>query len=196
MARLGRKRISKFSAAIVTAFILAIAILIWGYTRPLPQYLVAKSQLTYGAPLEMQNLTAVGMDLGDAAALYLTPAEVLEGQVISRFIGIGELVPKSSITKELLRGLSLVNLTPSEIPSSQIAPGSIVKVWTVPKLQGQQYAPASLLTQAEVVSVTQPEGLFAEEAGSYELLIPQESLSLVLEAIAMEHSIYLVVGGM
>jgi hypothetical protein len=136
------------------------------------------------------------MNLGDAAALYLTPSEVLDGQVVSRFIGIGELVPKSALTPQLPSGFSLVKLTPSETPSTQVLPGSFVEVWTVPKIQGQQYAPANLLTEAEVVSITQPEGLFADESGSYELLMPDQSLSEVLEAIAMEHPIFLVVGGL
>ena len=195
MARLGRKRVSKLSVIIIGVFASAFAILIWGYTRPLPEYLIAQSQLGYGSELAASDLEVVRLDLGELSDLYLTPEDLTGALVALRPVASGELVPKSAVGNQIQSGFSVVTVTPSQLPSAEIGVGTIVELWVVPELQNSMWEPATTLGYAEVVAVVEPEGVFAEDTGTYELLVPNENLKVILEAVAIGHPMFLVQGG-
>ena len=195
MARLGRKRVSKLSVIIIGVFASAFAILIWGYTRPLPEYLIAQSQLGYGSELAASDLEVVRLDLGELSDLYLTPGDLTGDLVALRPVASGELVPKSAVGNQIQSGFSVVTVTPSQLPSAEIGVGTKVELWVVPELQNSMWEPATTLGYAEVVAVVESEGVFAEDTGTYELLVPNENLKAILEAVAIGHPMFLVQGG-
>lgn len=196
MARLGRRRVSRLSVIIIGVFASAFAILIWGYTRPLPEYLIAQSQLGYGSELAASDLEVVKLDLGELSDLYLTPGDLTGDLVAIRPVASGELVPKSAIGNQIQSGFSVVTVTPSQLPSAEIGVGTKVELWVVPELQNSMWEPATSLGYAEVVAVVEPEGVFAEDTGTYELLVPNENLKAILEAVAIGHPMFLVQGGL
>lgn len=195
MARLGRKRVSKLSVLIIGIFASALAILVWGYTRPLPEYLIASSQLGYGSELVASDLQVVRLELGELSDLYLAPKDLTADLVALRPIAPGELVPKSAVGNQIQSGFSVVTVTPSQLPSSEIGVGTRVELWIVPELQNSMWEPATSLGYADVVAVIEPEGVFAEDTGTYELLVPNENLNAILEAVAIGHPMFLVQGG-
>lgn len=195
MARLGRRRVSKLSLLVIGIFASALAILLWGYTRPLPEYLVAQSQLGYGSELAGSDLKAVGLELGELSELYMSPDDLVGDLVALRPVAPGELIPKSAVANEIQSGFSVVTVTPSQLPSSEIGVGTRVELWIVPELQNSLWEPATSLGYAEVVEVIEPEGVFAENTGTYELLVPNENVNAILEAVAMGHPMFLVQGG-
>jgi hypothetical protein len=196
MARLGRRRVSRLSVIIIGVFASAFAILIWGCTRPLPEYLIAQSQLGYGSALAASDLEVVRLDLGELSDLYLTPGDLTGDLVSIRPVASGELVPKSAVGNQIQSGFSVVTVTPSQLPSAEIGVGTKVELWVVPELQNSMWEPATSLGYAEVVAVVEPEGVFAEDTGTYELLVPNENLKAILEAVAIGHPMFLVQGGL
>lgn len=195
MARLGRRRISKFSLLAAVLLGVAVCIVLWAYSRPLPEYLVAKSNLGHGAEINPTNLEVVQLDLGEASELYLKPSDLSAGLIVNRTVGEGELIPRSGIASAVRIGYSIISLTPAQLPSDRIAPGDLVQIWTVPQLQNSAWEPAQILGIAEVVAITPPEGVFASDTGVYELLVPSENLTPILEGIAKGNPIFLVLGG-
>lgn len=195
MAKLGRRRISKFSLAVAAVVAIAFGILLWGYTRPLPEYLIAKTSMGYGAQLSATALEVVRLDLGEISDNYLQPQDLTGDMALGRAIGPGELIPRGAIRRAFAGQGSIVTLAPTGQPSAEIAAGAEVEVWIVPEIQNSVWEPAQLLSKAEVISKIEPEGVFAADTGIYELLVPTSSLNSILEAIAKEHPIFLILSG-
>jgi hypothetical protein len=101
-------------------------------------------------------------------------------------------VPKSAIANQLLDNWSNLVLTPSLELSSQVKPGSQVRIWSAPLLDYRSYGPPVLLAlEAEVVAIFEPSGNFANQRRSVELRVPNESLEFLLMAVANADSIAL-----
>lgn len=195
MARLGRRRISKFSLLAAVLLSVAVCIVFWAYSRPLPEYLVAKSDLGYGTEINPTNLEVVQLNLGEASEVYLKPSDLSGDLIVNRTVGEGELIPRSGTVSAIQTGYSIISLTPAQLPSDRIAPGDLVQIWTVPQSQNSVWDPAQILGFAEVVAITLDEGVFASNNGIYELLVPSNDLTPILEGIAKGYPIFLVLGG-
>jgi hypothetical protein len=195
MVKLGRRRMSKLSMLAFGLILSALALLFWGATRPLPEYLVAKSSLGYGSALGADKLKTARIDLGEISEIYLKP-EDLSGDLISaRSIREGELIPKDAVMTAIPAGYSIIAITPSQRPSSEVVEGVVVQIWVVPEVQNGSWEPAQQLGQAEVVAKITETGVFESSVGAYELLIPNSNLNVILEGIAKDQQIFLVLGG-
>lgn len=195
MTRLGRRRLSKFQLSLLFFLTIFVLIVLWLFNRPLPEYLVAASEIGYGTKISNAKLTTVALDLGPLRANYLESSNLIGDQVINRAIGKGELIPLAALGSQIQDGKVLLAVTPAQSPSDRITAGNEVEIWLVPMLERVVAAEPELLGLAQVNKVTEPKGIFAEDFGSYELLLPADLAPRLLRAMSEDTPIYLLLAG-
>lgn len=195
MARLGRQRLSKGQLFLIGLLALLFGMLIWQVNRPLPEYLIASAPVNYGTEISSLTFSTVNLDLGSSADKYLQAKDVISGQRVIRAIGAGELIPLSTLAGNLPSGKVLVSIQPGSAGSTEITPGTEVQIWLVELLAHTQPSDPELLGLGEVTRVEKPEGLFASDFGSYEILVPQDLAPRIFKAQAAQSPIYLALAG-
>lgn len=182
-----RKRISSWTLLLIGLASLLVAVLVLSVNKPLPTYLVAKSNLTAGQELVDSDFELVNLDLGPLADKYLSNVQA-NTSVISQ-IPAGELVPLSRIGRELLPNQTSVRIVPSTKPASNVAAGSWVSIWQVVEIE-ENFEPQLLVESAEVLAVEYSEGLFADEIPEVEILLGSEQATLLITALAAKHEVF------
>lgn len=187
--RFGR-RIPNWLLLVAGSTLVAAALGIAALTKPVPEYLVAASDLKPGAPIASADLKALPLDLGEAAIAYVLAEELPPGVGVARVVREGELLSKSDLTFELDEALTSIRFIPKLKPSIQVKPGSQVSVWKVVETEtGQEVQ--QLVARAEVLDLVYGEGLFAAEFPEVEIRISWEQSALLLQAVTAESDIYL-----
>lgn len=159
-------------------------------------YLVTNSDLASGAALLETELATADLALFQFGASYLKPGELPEGSYLTRSISAGEVIPRSSVTTQVLDDFSNIVLTPSVELSEAIAPGNRVTVWASPALDYQSFGePTIAALDVEVVAIREPEGSFAQAGKSVELRVPIASIQSLLRAMANGDAIALMASG-
>lgn len=160
--------------------------------RPLPEYLVARGDLHPGQRVTIENFHLMRLDLASAGAGYLTSADMDESYVVSQVILGGELLPSRSLSSADVQGLTTLVLESSLPVSEKITPGTWVQIWrttsTALGMNGEL-----LISRSEVASVIQDESLGSIDQRLVEVLVTQEQASLLIESIAAEMDLYLLV---
>jgi hypothetical protein len=182
-----RKRISSWTLLLIGLGSLLAAVLVLSVNKPLPTYLVAKSNLTAGQELVDADFEIVNLYLGPLADKYLSRIQA-NTSVISQ-IPAGELVPLSRIGRELLPNQTSVRIVPSTKPASNVAAGSWVSIWQVVEIE-DKFEPQLLVESAEVLAVEYSEGLFADEIPEVEILLGSEQATLLITALAAKHEVF------
>jgi len=150
----------------------------------------ARDTLPTGTPLTVDVLKVVRVRLAGTGAAYLDAARPLpSGQVLTRAVGSGEIVPLSSIASADRLLSRPVSLPIDGEPPAGLAVGGLVDVWASAKRRdavGGGYAePERIARTVEVFNVRTPgTGLSASRTGSVEVLLPAEGLAPVLDALA------------
>lgn len=150
----------------------------------------AASTLPSGAALTQGSLRVVRVRLGPGTAAYLPAAAgPPAGTVLLRTVGAGEIVPAAAVGRP-----ELLTRRPVLVPLTGPWPGGVevgaaVDVWASAKDQapgaGGYRPPRLLASAAEVFSVTPPgTGLSAAQGGSVQVLLEQDDLPAVLDAVA------------
>lgn len=170
---------------LVVASIAGVGMIVAGSDRTTAVY-TARHTLTVGDQLGSADVTLTRVQLGGAADLYLVPAPDLKGGLlVTQTILAGELVARSAVGDSSGSDVTSVVV---DIPgglAGSIAAGSVVDVWSARATGPSEYAPPTILVgQAVVVRIVEPTGIIAASSGqSVEMLVPQNNVGAVLEAI-------------
>jgi hypothetical protein len=159
-------------------------------------YLVTNSDLASGSALLETELATAELALFQIGTSYLRPGELPEGSYLTRSVSAGEVIPRNSITTQVLDDFSNIVLTPSVEISEAISPGNRVSVWASPALDYQSFGePTIAALDAEVVAIREPEGSFAQPGKSVELRVPTASIQSLLRALANGDAIAVMASG-
>jgi hypothetical protein len=127
--------------------------------------MAAREPLDAGSTVHASELVPVRVRLDDAAGLYLSP-EVTDGMLVTRFVGVGELVPRSSLSSADARTTASVVIPTAAGADHLVAPGTVVDVWAAAaKGSGADAydAPRVIVSGATVAQVIQPQGFVADQ---------------------------------
>ena len=192
MKKILRKRISTWSLLSAAA---AIGLLTAGFlalAKPLPEYLVAKSNLAPGSWLTLSELETRKIDLGAAGSNYLTLNGLDEQLYLKEFVAEGELVPLRHLAGSAPSGNTTLVIQSSLAISPSIVPGSWVQVWrTVDGPTG--FTSEKLVDRCQVISIITDDSLVSDTGSYVEVSITEEESALILQTISAERNIYLLV---
>ena len=159
-------------------------------------YLVTNSDLASGTALLETELSTADLALFQLGDSYLKPGELPEGSYLTRSISAGEVIPRNSVTTQVLDDFSNIVLTPTVELSEAITPGIRVSVWASPALDYQSFGEPSIAAlDVEVVAIREPGGSFAQAGKSVELRVPIASIQSLLRAMANGDAIALMASG-
>lgn len=153
-----------------------------GATTPV---LRADRTIVRGEVLVSDDFQAVEVGLGAMTTAYLAPSDLRAGQVASRTIQAGELLPTSAaVEADETRSTTLVIESSTGIPDDVTA-GTVVELWHAPPLDdGRTHdVPRVLAADVVVSSVSREEGVLAGEGSSAEVVIDRADVADVLAAM-------------
>jgi hypothetical protein len=160
--------------------------------------LQATRTIVQGEPLASDDFQVADVGLGGITEDYLAPQDLEPGHVAGRTIGAGELLPASAAADaESLSLTTVVVETATPLPG-EVAPGTVVELWTAPLSEdGRAHdAPRLLLADAIVGDVKKPDGMLADGHTAVELVIDREQIAEVLTEITGGSSLAIIpVGG-
>lgn len=172
------------AGAISVALAFAVAL---GLSRPLPTYLVAVGNLQPGIVLAAEDFQFVELDLGPLAEDYAS--SVPEGQTVTALVRAGELLPKARLSQFVPSGLTSIRFVPESRPPTSTTVGTHVAIWQV--VEVEEVATSQLLVpRGLVTAISEPEGLFADDAPEIELQLYSEQATLVIAALAADHPLF------
>lgn len=158
----------------------------------------ARDTLTPGDVLDIDELQVVQVRIDDLEDTYLAPgSDLVEGSVITRTVGAGELVPVAAVGSA-----DEVDVRPVQVPMSAsmsdlVVPGSSVDLWVAlpdpASPQGALLPPGELASGLEVRSVHEDTSVFAgADSVQVQVLVPETDLPAVLAALSSDGLITLV----
>lgn len=156
--------------------------------------LQANRTITEGEALSSSDFQVVEVGLGALADDYLGPQDLQPGQVASRTLEKGEIVPVSATTAATEnRSTTIVIESSTGIPDD-VTPGSVVEVWHAPPLDdGRSFdAPRILVSEVIVRSVVEDDGMLADAGTGVELVIDRADVADVLAAVTGGSSLSIV----
>lgn len=156
--------------------------------------LVARTEIAPGEVVESADLEPVEVRLGDTAGVYLdSAAEVPEGSTALRSLGRGELVPREAIGQPQQNALRIVSIPTDAALSAAIGPNTVVEIWSTPTPGPQERTvPATRVVQHAVVRTVTDSGSLALGDRVVDVLVEEDAVPAVLEAVAADGSIALV----
>jgi hypothetical protein len=152
----------------------------------------ARGALPTGTSLNADALQVVRLRLKGTSARYLDARQPIpSGQVLIRTVGAGEIVPLTAFApaERLLSRPVAIPIVGT--PPAGLVTGSLVDVWSSAKRRdavgGGYDAPERIAKMVEVFDVDRPDtGLSGDRNGSVEVLLTDDSLPIVLDALANE----------
>ncbi len=153
-----------------------------GATTPVLQ---ATRTIALGDALVSGDFQVVDVGLGSVTDHYLAPEDLRPGQVASRTVFDGELMPASAAeTADANRSTTIVVESSTGIPAD-VAAGSVIELWqSAPVDEGALPGPPRILVaDAIVASVTKSEGMLAADGTTAEVVIDRADVADVLSAI-------------
>jgi hypothetical protein len=181
-----RKKTNPLWYVVAAVAVAAIYLLV---NRPLPEYLVASSDLATGSRIEPTQVTEVRLSLEGTATKYLRPEEFHSGLVVTRPVLAGELIPASALSEQINPRFTQLVIRPSALPASQVRVGNRVAIWAASR--DELAMPRLLVGAAEVTALIAAEGLFSDALPRVQVLIPRTSSGAMVQALASGNEIYL-----
>jgi hypothetical protein len=172
-----------FTSVALGARVVALA----DHTEPV---YAARATLPTGTALSAEALQVVRLRLTGTSAGYLAARRPIPaGQVLIRAVGAGEIVPLSALAPADTLQSRPVAIPVAGAPPAGLAAGGRVDVWSSAKRRdavgGGYDQPERIARMVEVFEVDRPDtGLSGSRSGSVEVLLPDDSLPLVLDALA------------
>ncbi len=152
----------------------------------------ARTALPPGTALTAEVLKIVRVRVEGSQAGYLDAASPLpDGAVLTRTVGAGELIPMAAIGSTASLSVRPVAIPFDGNPPAGLVAGGRADIWAAAphreRSRGGYEAPRQIASGIEVFAVSGPgSGLNSGRSGSLEVLVPEQSLSEVLEALANE----------
>lgn len=147
--------------------------------------LQANRTITEGEALTSGDFQVVEVGLGALADEYLGPQDLQQGQVASRTLERGEIVPTSATTDAAeSRSTTIVIESSTGIPEDVVS-GAVVEVWHAPPLEdGRSYdAPRILVAEVIVRDVLEDDAVLADASTRVEIVIDRSDVADVLAAV-------------
>ena len=192
MIKVLRKRISNITMIILTVAIGLVTAGAISLTRPLPEYLVANEVLIPGQRIDIESFALHSLDLGEATGQYVDARDAPDSFYLSEIVMEGELIPTRKILETPTRGMTTIVLDPAIPVSQKVIPGSWVQIWrATPSAQG--YLGELLVSRSQVVAVTEDSSFITREGSLVEILLSQQQAAILLETLASETKIYVLV---
>lgn len=179
---------------LIVASVVGVAAIVVRAERTTAVY-AATDALIVGERIHPADLARLNVRLDAAADLYLTPDQVpAEGVLVTRTVVAGELIPASAVGTVSGESVTSLVVTLRGMLAAGVDAGSIVDVWAAAQEDTTRYAPPGILVPgATVVRVVEQSGLLsATDAPIVEILVPKNTVSAVLEAIANDDAIAVV----
>ena len=192
MKKVLRKRISSWSLLSIVAAAGLIVAAALALNKPIPEYLVARSDLQPGQKISITQLSARPINLGETGSAYLTFSDFNEGYVATDFISRGELLPRRQLSLTQSPRMTTIVLTPSLEVSPSIEPGSWVQIWrTIESSEG--FLSERLVDRSQVVSLRQGESLVSSSETQIEVSVSEEQSAIILQTMSAEQDIFVLV---
>ncbi|CAH0163096.1 hypothetical protein SOM10_00565 [Microbacterium sp. CFBP9023] len=153
-----------------------------GATTPVLQ---ATRTIPLGEALVSGDFQVVDVGLGAVSDRYLAPQDLRPGQIASRTVVDGELMPTSAAEDaDANRTTTIVVESSTGIPAD-VGAGSIIELWHSPPVDDGALpgTPRILVADAIVTSVTKTEGMLAADGTTAEIVIDRADVADVLSAI-------------
>ena len=166
------------------------------FSRPIPEVLIAKQDLSAGTSLDIEDFEPVAIDLGKAQSVYYDVTQFPSGSVLDRSIAAGEVLAKSQITEFGPKGFTVIRFKPELPIAESLKIGDQVALWVVQGEQFEQLEPAEQISSGRLIQVQTSEGLFADEQPYVEITIPEITLPQVLKSMAANDKVFLVEPGL
>ena len=187
-----RKRISNLTLILMTVAVGMVVAGLITLNRPVPEYLVARSTLIPGERLGIESFEFKRLDLGSVGDAYLNVRDAPDFFYLDEMVLAGELVPNQKVLLAPSPGLTTIVLSPSIPVSQKMTAGSWVQIWrTSPAAQGS--VGELLVTRSQVVEVIRDSSFICETGSNVEVLVSQSQAALLLESLASELNVYVLV---
>lgn len=191
MTSLSRSRRARWADVRFIIGIVLVAVSITGVwmivasTDSAAPILRASRTIVQGEALGSDDFEVVDVGLGTLTEDYLAPQDLRTGQVASRTITTGELMPRSaSADAEESRSTTIVVDSTTGVPED-VEAGTVVELWYAPLLEdGRAHdTPRILVADVIVAEVIESEGMLADSGSTVELVIDRADVADVLHAI-------------
>jgi hypothetical protein len=140
------------------------------------------SNVAAGSMIRESDISSVQVSVPNAESLISVPSEVV-GKIASTDMFIGELVNVQSVSNEFASDVRTVSVPIRAGHLPQVSSGEKVDVWMTPSLDGVALpGPAALIIPNAVV-FTAPEFVDAGMDTSVTLLISQEQVQVLVQAM-------------
>lgn len=170
------------------ALVIAAVVGVWlvvGAARQTTPLAAAGRTIVAGDVVTAADLRPVEAALGAEEGSYLPPAELIEGQIATRTIAEGELVPRSALADAATATMTTVVVRTETAVPAAVTRGALVELWAAPALEhGTFDTPAILVPDATVSAVGTDDGVIKDGSVTLELVIPRADVAQTLEAVA------------
>lgn len=170
--------------ALVLVSITGVWLLVTASDRAEP-LLEARRTIARGETLTPDDFEVAQVGLGMLADRYVSPARLRPGQVSTRTLEKGELLPRSAVAdaEESSTTTVVIETTPA-IPQT-VGAGTSIEVWqAAARDDGRSFeAPRILVEDAVVRAVLEKDGMLAESGTRVELVVDRADVADVLAAV-------------
>ena len=157
------------------------------------EFLITEQSLASGAEVGAGGFRAVRMNLGASANLYLKPGDADKAAYLLVGINAGELVPKSFLSTSALDSRTPVVITSKMPLPAKVKIGDLVDIWVSKVTANNQFAaPVQIVIDAEIADIVDASGIMNDQAQQVQVLVPDESVAAIVDAIASKNVLSLV----
>lgn len=197
MKRFGAQRSTSRRNLILGMFLITISMVgVWWVidaNNTTEEFLVAAKPATSGSIITESSFRVARMNLGESSRLYLKPGDLEPGNYLLNTMAVGQLVALGSVASAIIDARQPVVIS-STMPLPQgVGVGDFVDIWVSESEEGGGFgAPMTLVLDAEIVDIAQATGVMAEQQPQVQVLVPVESVSPILDAVASKDAISMI----
>ena len=197
MKRLGAQKIASRKNLLLGMLLITISMVgVWWIieaNNATEEFLVAAKPAASGSIITESSFRVARMNLGESSRLYLKPGDLEPGNYLLNNIAVGQLVALGSVASAIIDARQPVVIT-STMPLPQgVGVGDFVDIWVSESLEGGAFAaPMTLVLDAEIVDIAQATGVMADRQPQIQVLVPVESVSPILDAVASKDAISMI----
>ena len=197
MKRLGAQKIASRKNLLLGMLLITISMVgVWWIieaNNATEEFLVAAKPAASGSIITESSFRVARMNLGESSRLYLKPGDLESGNYLLNNMAVGQLVARGSVASAIIDARQPVVIT-STMPLPQgVGVGDFVDIWVSESLEGGAFAaPMTLVLDAEIVDIAQATGVMADRQPQIQVLVPVESVSPILDAVASKDAISMI----